>query len=121
MTIEEAIRKINYGLKMETTDHTPFGRFTIVNTEALQVALAALRAQQKARTNEPLTLDELRQMDGEPVYVLDNRRWAIVRVEPGSVRLVFANLAMWDAAHNLQYGIQIYRRAPAPDTEGGKQ
>ena len=47
MTREEAIRKINYGLEMETTDHTPFGRLTVVNTEALQVALGALRAQQE--------------------------------------------------------------------------
>lgn len=30
-----------------------------------------INAQQEAEKNEPLTLDELRQMDGEPVYMVD--------------------------------------------------
>lgn len=37
--------------------------------EACSVALAALRAQQERADQKPLTLDELRQMDGEPVWV----------------------------------------------------
>lgn len=36
---------------------------------ALEMAISALRAQQEAEKNEPLTLDELREMDGEPVWV----------------------------------------------------
>ena len=36
--------------------------------DALWVAISALR-QQDARKNDPLTLDELRQMDGEPVWI----------------------------------------------------
>ncbi len=83
MSIEEAIRSINYGLKMETTD-APFVRqMTIVRTDALQVALAVLRTQQERERNEPLTLDELRNMDGEPVYVVvlyaKTAWWAVVR------------------------------------------
>ena len=31
-------------------------------------------------TNEPLTLEELREMDGEPVWVDTMKRWGIVRV-----------------------------------------
>ena len=38
--------------------------------EPVALALSALRAQQEAETNHPLTLDELRQMDGEPVWVV---------------------------------------------------
>lgn len=33
-------------------------------------AIAALRAQQERENPKPLTLDELRQMDGEPVWVV---------------------------------------------------
>ena len=41
---------------------------------------AALRAQQELESNDPLTLDELRQMDGEPVWVVTERlkEWCIV-------------------------------------------
>ena len=46
MTITEAIRKIKYGLEMETTtDVRP--QLTVVRTEALEMALAALKAQQE--------------------------------------------------------------------------
>ena len=38
--------------------------------EAHRVAISALRQQEHDR-NEPLTLDELRKMDGEPVYIVD--------------------------------------------------
>lgn len=38
--------------------------------EAHRVAISALR-QQEQQPNDPLTLDELRQMDGEPVYSVE--------------------------------------------------
>ena len=36
--------------------------------EPVALALSALRAQQQAEANSPLTLDELREMGGEPVW-----------------------------------------------------
>lgn len=33
--------------------------------------------------NEPLTLDELREMDGEPVWVKEVEHWALIDVEKG--------------------------------------
>lgn len=42
MSIDEAIRSINYGLKMETTDAPLVRQMTIVRTDALQVALDAI-------------------------------------------------------------------------------
>ncbi|WP_298069973.1 hypothetical protein [uncultured Mailhella sp.] len=49
-----------------------------------KMALEAFRAMREAEKNEPLTLDELRQMDGEPAWFvsfLDNFCcWGIVRV-----------------------------------------
>lgn len=38
--------------------------------EPVALALSALRAQQQTEANEPLTLDELRKMEGEPVWVV---------------------------------------------------
>ena len=52
--------------------------------EALDMAISALRQQETVTNrNEPLTMDELRKMDGEPVWVQspgipEYGRWAIV-------------------------------------------
>ena len=51
--------------------------------EALDMAVKALEDdnhfREVAKKVEPLTLDELRQMDGEPVYIVENTEyWSIV-------------------------------------------
>ena len=49
--------------------------------EALHMAISALRQQETvANRNEPLTLDELRKMSGEPVFVVTDRlkEWCLV-------------------------------------------
>ena len=57
MTREEAIEAIKC--------NWPDSRYTILR-EALEMAISALRQQETVTNrNEPLTLDELRQMDGE--------------------------------------------------------
>ena len=57
MTNEEAIEAIKY--------NWPDSRYTILR-EALDMAISALRQQEHFReANKILTLDELRQMDGE--------------------------------------------------------
>ena len=50
--------------------------------EALSMATAALREQEERENPKLLTLDELRKMDGEPVWLQDNEypentEWAI--------------------------------------------
>ena len=78
MTTNEAIEAIKC--------NRPDSRYTILR-EALDMAISALRKQDVADkdvgNNEPLTLDELRKMDGEPVWVQspgvpEYGRWAIV-------------------------------------------
>lgn len=63
MTREEAIEAIKC--------NWPDSRYTILR-EALDMAISALRQQEHFREAtkkmEPLNLDELRQMDGEPVW-----------------------------------------------------
>ena len=39
--------------------------------EVVEFTISALRAQQEQKTNAPLTLDELKEMDGEPVYCVE--------------------------------------------------
>ena len=66
MTREEAIEAIKC--------NWPDSRYTILR-EALDMAISALRQQEHFREVtkkvEPLTLDELRKMDGEPVYSVE--------------------------------------------------
>ena len=66
MTREEAIQAIKC--------NWPDSRYTILR-EALDMAISALRQQDHFREVtkkvEPLTLDELRKMDGEPVYSVE--------------------------------------------------
>ena len=76
MTIEEAIEAIKC--------NWPDSRYTILR-EALDMAVKALEdvTDKNVGKNEPLTLDELRKMDGEPVWVQppgvpEYGRWAIV-------------------------------------------
>ena len=66
MTNEEAIQAIKC--------NWPESRYTILR-EALDMAISALRQQDHFREvtkkAEPLTLDELQNMDGEPVYCVE--------------------------------------------------
>ena len=78
MTREEAIEAIKC--------NWPDSRYTILR-EALDMAITALRQQEHfcevTKKVEPLSMDELRKMDGEPVWVQspgvpEYGRWAIV-------------------------------------------
>ena len=70
MTIKEAIKTIELAIaEVEWV-------YPIDYAAAFDVAVSALRAQQQLESNlkalesnEPLTVDELREMDGEPVYI----------------------------------------------------
>lgn len=127
MTTENAIKKIEYGLEMETSEHTPFGQLTVVSTEALKKALSALRTQQGTEKNEPLTLDELREMDGEPVWWWNNSAKPVCTI---CVRDRFMNEPMfanydWQSEDTLKLtkykwlkkcGYKPYRRKPEEGT-----
>ena len=81
MTIEDAIEyweglRKTFSSQIEKEENC-FGRMHLQTTvDALDIAISALRAQQQLESNlkalesnEPLTVDELREMDGEPVYI----------------------------------------------------
>ena len=81
MTREEAIRQL------DGADIAVLNRDFFKFNQAIIMAISALRQQETVTNrnglNEPLTMDELRQMDGEPVWVQspgvpEYGRWAIV-------------------------------------------
>ena len=83
MTNEEAIKILEYPVKKWSMewDEREDG---LSYYEALDLAISALRQQEcVGDVNKSLTLDELREMDGEPVWVQspgvpEYGRWAIV-------------------------------------------
>ena len=100
MTREEAIEAIKC--------NWPDSRYTILR-EALHMALPALRQQETVTNrnglNEPLTLGELRKMDGEPVWLVNQNggRWVIM-----------SGVYLWDSRKNADYGKTwlAYRQKP---------
>lgn len=89
MTREEAIEyweglRKTFSSQLEKEENY-FGRMHLQTTiDAIDMAISALRQQETVpNRNDPLTLDELRKMDGEPVWVQspgvpEYGRWAIV-------------------------------------------
>jgi len=84
-------------------------QITMPGTIAMyDTAISALRAQAGAERNDPLTLDELRQMDGEPVWVcspgledgmawaLADGEWALVDVKYDLCRASGGGLAVFE-------------------------
>lgn len=63
--------------------------------------------------NPPLTVDELREMDGEPVWVCEpngaNGVWGLVDLEYQMIRLHGGGLAVWE---NNDKSWLAYRRKP---------
>ena len=71
MDRKEAILRIK-----DHMEHHGIGKYPHLKLkEALDMAIAAL-----SQPNEPLTLDELREMDGEPVWFDTIKRWGVVKV-----------------------------------------
>ena len=114
MTNEEAIEAIKC--------NWPDSRYTILR-EALDMAISALRQQgtvtNRNGLNEPLTLDELRRMEGQPVYIVENTEyWAIVNSfdQAGAYLLSYGNPD--DYGYFGLYGKTwlAYRQKPEEDT-----
>lgn len=87
MTIQEAIKHIATCYKADVSCyHTAIakGFYGAANVhrcdmDANEMALAALREKAEREDPKPLTLEELQQMDGEPVWVQEANKWAIVQ------------------------------------------
>ena len=94
--------------------------------EALDMAISALRQQEHFREVtkkvEPLTLDELQKMDGEPVWVVygeDAGMWALVEVCEESIFLTNNLGGRTEYAADVELeddGITGYRQKPEEGT-----
>ena len=113
MTREEAIEAIKC--------NWPDSRYTILR-EALDMAISALRQQETVANrnglNAPLTLDELRQMNGEPVYSVEitGREEWLFRRDGGFVDMygefTSDDFMVWDNYGKLWW---CYRQKPEED------
>ena len=116
MTREEAIAWFeNWLLDYYDIDDIPQD----LTAELAGIALAALRQQDVTDTNvgsnEPLTLDELQKMDGEPVYIVngDVSWWDIV----SHSSKYFLFLTREEAMPFIRYGQWMaYRQKPEEGT-----
>lgn len=99
--------------------------------EAVNMAIDALKAEAQPQENKPLTQEELRKMDGEPVWCVDgigNVAWCLVSVwsnreeKSTGADCVDKNDGLWDATYygmkgNGEHGLHAvgwlaYRRKP---------
>lgn len=84
--------------------------------EALGIAIEALR-QMPCEKNDPLTLEELRQMNGEPVWIEGEETWGIVAVDgfgPWADKpfAVFRYKSVTCTYDIERRGLKCYRRKP---------
>ena len=72
--------------------------------------------------NEPLMLEELREMDGQPVWVEDVKHWALIDIEKGG-QWDGVPFAIWAEngakfTYNVESrGLHCYRRPPGGEEE----
>lgn len=72
--------------------------------------------------NEALTLEQLREMDGEPVWVEDVKHWALIDIEKGG-QWDGVPFAIWAEngtkfTYNIKNrGLHCYRRPPEGDAD----
>ena len=94
-------------------EHHKIGEYPhILLGEALNMAIAAL-----SQPNEPLTLEQLREMDGEPVWVTPLGFWALVIAKPGErVRLISNDGETVWADKEIELVGPVYRRPPEGET-----
>ena len=77
---------------------------------------------ERCAPNEPLTLDELREMDGEPVWVEEVEHWALIDIEK-SGQWAGIPFAVWaENGANFTYNIEgrelhCFRRPPEGEEE----
>lgn len=108
MDRKEAILRIK-----DHMEHHGIGKYPHLKLkEALDMAIAALDT-----PNEPLTLEQLREMNGEPVWVEDVKHWALIDIEKGG-QWDGVPVAIWAEngtkfTYNIKNrGLHCYRRSP---------
>lgn len=86
--------------------------------QALREAIALLKTHQDAQPNEPLTMEELREMEGKPVPVWCDKEngyifIATTKTDPYNQVWYFSHKGFANTA--LYYSTKFYRRPPKED------
>lgn len=130
MSIEEIIPELEIlamGFEQKQEQDDPKSTLWKVNRDratALREAIALLRTHPDTQPNEPLTLEELRGMDGQPVWVEGlEGSWALVMVHgDGDVLINCANGEAYildegyDPNNDIDHQVvTAYRRPPKED------
>lgn len=124
MSIDDAIKKFelkkremlllaeNHEKRLDDTDRFVL-RVIREEVDAIDLAVSALRAQQEADNNEPLTLEELDNMDGQPVWITPSGFWALVYARAGQRTVLVSNDrdAVF-ADKEIELVGPVYRRPP---------
>ena len=115
MTIEQAIKRIEVHMEVHRIGQYPHYHIG----KALTMALDALREKAEREDPKPLTIEELRQMNGEPVWVeefsgrIDTTGWALVEVDDRGtykgVPFVVDRYCTWNV---ITRGLHCYRYKP---------
>lgn len=118
MGVEEIIEKLQEAVDFGDSPHRgPFGTF--VRKEYLVEAIDLLRTHPDTQPNEPLMLEELREMDGEVVYLAEDHKWWIVSLNfPGPWgKDIPCGVDKWGAGTSLSLLARcgVYRRPPKED------
>lgn len=77
MTSQEAIKRIQNHMEVHRIGQYPH----ILIAEAFTMAIDALREKVERENPAPLTIEELRQMHGEPVWLDDEKVWGIINID----------------------------------------
>ena len=75
MTREEAAKVLEKQFDESCGDYRYQNKDKLDYEDALWLAIAALQALDAQENPEPLTLEELRQMNGEPVFIVEHPDW----------------------------------------------
>lgn len=120
MSIEEIIE----GLKRMAEQSNELGMQTEDTKQAITIirdayatvraAIALLKTNPEAQPNEPLTLEELREMDGEPVYLYfgapKTGEWVLMSVSNDRIFFRHKNGVPAPIEMALECGGNLYRR-----------
>lgn len=133
MRTEESIRRIQDHMKVHKIGEYPH----ILLKDALDMAISALWEKEKRENQKTLTLDELRKMDGEPVWVVCDEEatkttpgfepmafWALIEVCEESIFLTNSLGGRTEYADDLELeddGITIYLCKPKEDANAEMQ
>ena len=109
MDRKEAILRIK-----DHMEHHGIGKYPHLKLkEALDMAIAAL-----SPPNEPLTIEQLREMGGQPVYMPDTNCWALVTQNAFCPILTFPDGEKCSVYDWYEQVGPVYRRPPEGEEAG---